>query len=100
VCYAKEDPNAPNPSFKNLQEWKAAKSTKMDVTAKICRYYLSRDDVPDISFDNGKPVFPKVPAPQPGDKATQNRKILIFSEYPSVTGILVQVRLFYQPKRN
>ncbi|KAF9033680.1 hypothetical protein BDP27DRAFT_1374971 [Rhodocollybia butyracea] len=60
VAYAKSDPNSPNPNFKSLAEWKNIKSTKMDICAKICAYYLNRDDVPDVTFTDGKLIFPKI----------------------------------------
>lgn len=91
VGYAKTDPVAPDPSFSTRQEWEAVKSTKMDVCARICRYYLHYDDVADVTFEEGQPVFG--PTRQydadKGDKRT--RKILIYSEFPSLTGLLRKV---------
>lgn len=81
-----------NPTFKTLDEWEPVKSTKMDVCAKLCQYYLQRDDVPDVEFKDGRPIFPKIRLPQPGQVITQNRKLLIFAEFPSMTGLLRNVR--------
>jgi TATA-binding protein-associated factor len=91
LSYAKDDPDAPNPSFSSLQEWLPVKSTKMDVTAQIAQYYLSDDGVPDVEFKDGQPVFASIPRPSPGQIVSQNRKILIFSEFPSMTGLLRNV---------
>jgi hypothetical protein len=92
VCYAKQDPSEPNPVFKTMEEWQAAKSTKMDVCAQLCQYYLSRDDAPDVEFENGKPVFPILPSLAEGIVPTRTTKILIYSEFPSMTGLLINVR--------
>lgn len=63
----------------------------MDVCARICQHYLSGDNVPDIEFVDGKPVFPEV-VPKIGEQ--QQRKILIYSESPSVTVLLKNVSPF------
>jgi TATA-binding protein-associated factor len=64
----------------------------MDVTARIASYYLSSDNVPDVEFKNGEPVFAAMAQPQPGQIVPKNRKILIYSEFPSMTGLLRNVR--------
>lgn len=91
VAYAKTDPASPDPVFETFADWKQAKSTKMDVCAQICKYYLYRDDVPDVSFVDGKPVFAPVGRFSEKQGHTRNRKILIYSEFPSVTGLLRKV---------
>lgn len=95
VAYAKSDPNDPIPYFESLAEWKAIKSTKMDVCAQVSFYYLFRDDVPDVTFLDGKPVFPKLSAFNASLGHTKTRKILIYSEFPSMTALLQKVRVFY-----
>lgn len=65
------------------------KSTKMDICARVCQHYLSGDNVQDIEFVDGKLVLPKVDHPPVEQK--QERKILIYSESPSVTVLLKNV---------
>lgn len=100
VAYAKSDPSSPNPDFKSLADWKNIKSTKMDICAQICVYYLYRDNVPDVTFSDGKPVFPKLAAFDPSLGHTKTRKILIYSEFPSMTALLRKVRLYYSVSWN
>jgi TATA-binding protein-associated factor len=89
VCYAKVNPEDPDPVFTSLYEWEEAKSTKMDACAKICRHYLSRDDVADVDFKDGQLVLP---AHNPsGQPFTQRRRVLIYSEFPSMAPILRNV---------
>ena len=80
-----------NPVFKTREEWEPVKSTKMDTCAKICKYYLYRDDCAPVSFKDGKVVFPIIKAycPEKGD--TRNRKVLIYSEFLSKTTLLRNV---------
>lgn len=94
LSYAKEDPASPNPTFNTLDEWEKKKSTKMTVCAQLCQYYLYRDDVPDVEFHDGKPVLLKVAGGfHPNSKGHQRtRKILIYSEFPSLTPLLKNVR--------
>lgn len=89
VSYAKHNPEDPDPVFKSLDQWEDAKSTKMDVCARICRHYLSRDDIEDIDFKDGQLVFPA--SNSSNQPFTQNRRILIYSEFPSVAPILRNV---------
>jgi hypothetical protein len=89
VSYGQEDPNAPLPVFASLAEWERSKSTKLDVCVRICRHYLSRDDVLDVEFADGVVIFPELPPSEARKKFTNNRKILIYSESPNVT-ILIQ----------
>ncbi|KAJ4463203.1 P-loop containing nucleoside triphosphate hydrolase protein [Lentinula lateritia] len=92
LCFPKTDPGSPNPDIKSKDEWNRIKSTKMDVCAQICHYYLLRDDVPDVEFLDGKPVFPKL---KPLKGSSKTRKILIYSEFPSMTSLLVKVLRIY-----
>lgn len=90
VGYAKEDPAALWPTFGSLEEWMPAKSTKMDVCGRICAHYLTHDDVEDVKFEDGKPVFPLVPA-IPEDKLKRTRRIIIYAEFPSMAPLLQNV---------
>ncbi|KAJ3885134.1 P-loop containing nucleoside triphosphate hydrolase protein [Lentinula edodes] len=95
LCFPKTDPGSPNPDFESIDQWNRIKSTKMDVCAQICQHYLLGDDVPDVEFIDGKPVFPK-PNPSDGPKGpSKTRKILIYSEFPSMTSLLVKVLDIY-----
>jgi hypothetical protein len=79
-----------------MDQWEAAKSTKMDVCAKICRHYLSRDDVEDVKFQDGKLVLPAADSDLSGQPFSQNRRILIYSEFPSMSSILRNVSVPHQ----
>ncbi|KAF9447919.1 hypothetical protein P691DRAFT_670489 [Macrolepiota fuliginosa MF-IS2] len=92
VGYAKEDPSDPWPSFESLKEWELVKSTKMDSCARVCLHYLSRDDVEDVAFEDGKPIFPEAPT-VPGEQ--RMRRIIIFAEFPSMTPLLQNVLRLY-----
>jgi hypothetical protein len=94
VGYAKSDPASPNPVFDTLEEWNQQKSTKMDVCAQICAYYLYRDDVPDVVFEDGKPVLNYPAGYHPNSQGhTRQRKVLIYAEFPSMTSLLRNVRM-------
>lgn len=80
------------PHFKTLEEWQSRKSTKIDTCARMCRHLLSRDDAPDMTFKDGQVVFPDVPQPRPGEEVAQERKILIYQEFPSFGPLLRNVR--------
>jgi hypothetical protein len=90
VGYAKEQSDAPNPVFNTFEEWLPMRSTKMDVCAQICSYYLWRDDVLDVSFNNGVPVFPSL-EDAPKGIGNKTRQILIYAEFPSMTPLLRNV---------
>lgn len=79
------------PTFKSYEDWKPFLSTKMDIAARIIKHHLSRDDAPDVTFEDGKAVFPPLSS-TPG--ATQTMKIVIFQLFPSLRGPLSQVSAF------
>jgi hypothetical protein len=91
VSYAQENADAPIPSFKTLSEWEPVKSTKIDICVRICQHYLSRDDVPDVAFDDGEPIFPPLPPHDAQKPFTQLRKILVYSESPNMTTLIQNV---------
>ena len=91
VSYAQENADDPLPVFKTVDEWNPRKSTKMDVCARVCQHYLSGDDVPDVTFVDGNLVLPGVNLASV--ERQQQRKILIYSESPSVTVLLKNVSL-------
>ncbi|RDB19056.1 Transcription regulatory protein SNF2 [Hypsizygus marmoreus] len=94
VGYAKENPADLWPSFKTLEEWEPVKSTKMDVCAQICSHYLTHDDVEDVAFVEGKPVFPEIVA-IPGKEVLKTRRIIIYSEFSSMAPLLQNVLRLY-----
>ncbi|GLB36948.1 putative aortic smooth muscle cell differentiation [Lyophyllum shimeji] len=94
VAYAMENPNEPWPSFQTLETWLEAKSTKMDTCARICKHYLARDDVQDVSFADGQPIFPEIVA-VPKEQVQQTRRILIYSEFASMAPLLQNVLQLY-----
>ncbi|KAF9444080.1 hypothetical protein P691DRAFT_678274 [Macrolepiota fuliginosa MF-IS2] len=90
VGYAKEDPADPWPTFKTREEWDPVKSTKMDVCGRISFHYLTRDDVPDVEFHDGKLVLPEVP-PLPEKDIRKTRRIIIYAEFASMAPLLQNV---------
>ncbi|KAF7771865.1 hypothetical protein Agabi119p4_6176 [Agaricus bisporus var. burnettii] len=94
VGYAKEDISGLNPEFKTLEDWEPLKSTKMDVCARICAHYLKHDHMDDVHFENGKPVFPVFPE-IPGERLPKRRRIIIYSEFPSMAPLLQNVLRLY-----
>ncbi|KAG7093167.1 hypothetical protein E1B28_006856 [Marasmius oreades] len=95
VGYAKENPDAPNPTFKTLEEWEEKKSTKMDCLAKVVRHYLSHDNIADVQFVDGAPIFPPPPSVPLSQSSPRNRKIVIYAAFPSMTPILLNVLNLY-----
>lgn len=73
-----------------MEKWIPIKSTKMDVCAQICSHYLAHDQVEDVSFLDGKPVFPEI-AVAPGHPPQRNRHIIIFQEFASMALLLQKV---------
>lgn len=83
------------PTFTTLEQWEPVKSTKMDTCAKICQHILTRDDVPTVTFKDGKAIFPKInPHPLPGGGKMET-KILIYQEFTSLRPLLRNVTLHY-----
>ncbi|KAG6876903.1 hypothetical protein C0993_012196 [Termitomyces sp. T159_Od127] len=93
IVWAKENPGDPYPTFKSLAEWQAVKTTKLDVAARICNHYTSRDDVPHVSFHDGHPVFPP---PSVGNQSfTRTRRILMFAYFSSMVSLFQNVLSLY-----
>ncbi|KAF8889787.1 P-loop containing nucleoside triphosphate hydrolase protein [Infundibulicybe gibba] len=90
--FAREDPDTPIPVFKTLEEWAPVKSTKVDLCARLCKYLLSRDDAPPISFHDGEASFPRL---EPAVPSMQKRRILIYQEFPSLGPLLRNVLALY-----
>ncbi|KXN85122.1 Chromodomain-helicase-DNA-binding protein 1-like protein [Leucoagaricus sp. SymC.cos] len=92
VGYAKEDVSGVWPIFQSLEEWEPKKSTKMDICAHICAYYLLHDEVDDISFEDGEPIFPDVVN---DPSISRDRRIIVYAEFPSLVPTLVSVMKLY-----
>lgn len=60
VRYVKKDAANLWPTFKSLEEWEPLKSMKMDTCVKLCKHYLMHDNVSNVTFEEGKPVFPSL----------------------------------------
>lgn len=88
VGLAQETPG-PLPHFKTLEEWEKAKSTKMDVVARIIQHTLSSDQAPPVKFVDGRPVFPPVPPLLPGE--VPSNKVVVYQEFPSLGRVLRNV---------
>ncbi|KAF5343807.1 hypothetical protein D9758_016218 [Tetrapyrgos nigripes] len=93
VRFAK-DPDAGYPDFKTMDEYIPVQSTKMTTTARICKHYLQDGHVDSVKFDNeaGVPRFPPVEPAEPGEKPP---KILIYTEFLSLTPLLQKVLRLY-----
>lgn len=97
--FAKADPDDDSVRIpKSLEEWERVKSTKIDVCARICKHLLTRDDAPDISFEDGVPVFPPIPEVQPGEVISREHRILIYQEFIAHGPLLSAVSAVYAPK--
>ncbi|KXN82140.1 SWI/SNF-related matrix-associated actin-dependent regulator [Leucoagaricus sp. SymC.cos] len=92
VGFAKPDPADPWPTIKSLEDWEPVKSTKMTVCAQLCKYYLTHDDVPDVDFVDGEPVFPDIPQLPSGD-VKRTRRLIVYAEFASMQPLLQDVRL-------
>jgi TATA-binding protein-associated factor len=90
VAYAKEDASELTPRFTTLDEWEPLKSTKMDACARVCAHYLKHDHVDDVRFEEGELIFPDV-LEIPGAKLPRRRRIIIYSEFPSMAPLLQNV---------
>ena len=91
VIFAREHPNARIPHFKTLAQWEKMKSTKLDTAARLCQYFLQRDNLPLPEFTDGDVRLPPLPVPLESETATQNTKIVVFSEFPSMCSVLQNV---------
>ena len=100
VGFARYNLEDPIPVFKALDDWEKQKSTKIDTCARMCRHLLARDDCPEMLFENGAVTFPPIPAPNPGEQVSQDVKILIYQEFPSLGPLLRNVSHQHQPPRN
>ncbi|KAF5344632.1 hypothetical protein D9756_011234 [Leucocoprinus leucothites] len=74
----------------SLDEWEPIRSTKMDVCARLCRHYLTNDDVEDVHFEEGEPIFPDIPS-IPRHKISRKRRIIIYAEFPSMAPLLQNI---------
>ncbi|KAF9470636.1 hypothetical protein BDN70DRAFT_901952, partial [Pholiota conissans] len=95
VIFAREHPDEPLPVFKSLDEWAKMKSTKLDTAARLCQYFLTRDDLPLPQFKDGTVQFPKIHRLREGEATSQDTKIVVFSEFPSMLSVLLNVFTLY-----
>jgi TATA-binding protein-associated factor len=79
------------PTFQTLDDWYMKKSTKIDACARMCQHILSRDDAPEISIKEGTIFFPPISDPALGETVSQETKILIYQEFPSLGPLLRNV---------
>jgi len=78
------------PSFKTLEEWEPLKSTKMDTCARVVAHYLTDDNVEDVTFTDGRPVFPEL-VRTGKDQIRQTRRIIIYAEFSSMAPLFQNV---------
>jgi len=81
------------PQFATLDEWQRNKSTKLDTCARMCLHLLSRDDAPEMIFEDGQVTFPHIPAPRHGEELSKETKIIIYQEFTSFGPLLRNVSL-------
>lgn len=96
VGFARLDLEETIPTFESLEQWEEQKSTKLDTCARICRHLLASDNAPDILIENGNAIFPPIPPPTAGEQVSQQDKILIYQEFPSLGPLLRNVSSIYQ----
>ena len=71
----------------------------MDVCAQLCVHYLTHDEVDDVSFVDGKPVFPEIAVTQ-GQPLQKARHIIIYQEFSSMALLLQNVCILWIPTAN
>lgn len=64
----------------------------MDVCARLCAHYLTHDEVDDVSFVDGNPVFPDTGV-APGHSPQKTRRIIIYQEFSSMALLLQNVSI-------
>jgi hypothetical protein len=80
------------PRFKSMDDWESHKTTKVDICARMCSHLLSRDDAPSMIFEDGTVIFPEVPAPMPGERVSQELKLLVYEDFASLGPLVQDVR--------
>lgn len=93
--YARYNLEEKIPTFKTLAEWEKKKSTKMDACARICQHLLASDDAPEIIVEDGQICIPPLPTLEPGESHPQTLKLLISQQFPSLGGLLRNVRVIH-----
>ena len=88
--FARENAEETIPHFTSLEEWEPVKSTKLDTAARLCQYFLQRDGLPVPTFANGQVIYPPLP-PVDEEIVTNEGKIVVFTEFPSMIGLFVNV---------
>lgn len=94
VMFAREDPEDAIPHFHSLEEWEPVKSTKLDTAARLCQYFLQRDGLLVPTFTDGRVHFPPLP-PINEETATNDGKIVVFTEFPSMISLFINVSLCF-----
>ncbi|KAG7439319.1 uncharacterized protein BT62DRAFT_924789 [Guyanagaster necrorhizus] len=93
---SQHDPDYPSksskekfPPFKGLEEWEKYPGAKLKVILRLCRHYLSDDNVFPPHIKDGHLIFPDPPAMVNGNKKMQQIKILIFHEFPMMDELIM-----------
>ncbi|KAF8951749.1 P-loop containing nucleoside triphosphate hydrolase protein, partial [Flammula alnicola] len=95
VIYAREHPDDDIPVFKSLDQWELVKSTKLDTAARLCSYFLKRDNLALPTFADGTVHYPPIPQLLEGETVTQDCKIVVFTEFPSMSSLLLNIFQLY-----
>ncbi|KAG6848956.1 hypothetical protein H0H93_012463 [Arthromyces matolae] len=88
INYLKLNPDGPYPTINTMADWEYHKGTKIDVLARVLAHYLSADDVPDVQFVQGLPVFPSRTATTP---ITRKRRIIVYAVFSSMAPFMQSV---------
>ena len=59
----------------------------------MCLHLLSRDDAPEMIFEDGQVIFPHIPALRHGEELSKETKIVIYQEFTSFGPLLRNVSL-------
>ncbi|KJA20680.1 hypothetical protein HYPSUDRAFT_203649 [Hypholoma sublateritium FD-334 SS-4] len=97
VMFAREDPEEAIPYFDSLEEWEPVKSTKLDTAARLCQYFLQRDGLAVPTFGDGRVDFPALPSVDE-EAATNDDKVVVFTEFPSMIGLFINIFKLYGMK--
>src|ERR1700684_1337112 len=80
------------PCFSSMPEWEKRPGTKLMALMKLLRHLLSDDAAEPPTVSDGAVIYPSLPA---GHTASQQRKILVYYEYPMSTATIQSVMKLY-----
>jgi hypothetical protein len=83
--------NSDIPSFHSIAQWEENPSSKIQALVRLLAFLLERDDNPPPTCTKEGTI--QWPAPNSGNNmsTTRKRKILVYQEFSSMAGMLIQV---------